>query len=97
MNKRGFVYLVASQKNGTLYVGVTSDLAKRAWQHRGGEIKGFTSRQGVRRLVYYEIHEEISLAIAREKAIKKWRRDWKIELIERNNPDWADLYPEIIS
>jgi len=89
----GFVYILASRRNGTLYVGVTSDLARRVWQHRTGAVEGFTSRYGVHHLVWYEAHERIVDAIAREKAIKFWKRAWKLELIERSNPDWLDLYP----
>ncbi len=95
MAKTGYVYILASGRNGTLYVGVTSDLVQRTHQHRSGEIGGFTSRYAVKRLVYFETHEEISAAIAREKAIKKWRRQWKVNLIESQNADWRDLWPEI--
>ena len=89
------VYILASKPNGTLYVGVTSDLIQRIWQHRNGFVEGFTKRYGVHRLVWYEVHECMESAIRREKAIKKWHRAWKIELVEKNNPTWRDLYNEI--
>ena len=95
MDKLGYVYILASKRNGTLYIGVTSDLVKRVWQHREGETRGFTNRYGVKTLVYYEVHEAMELAIAREKAMKKWRRAWKIELIATSNPAWRDRYPDI--
>ena len=89
------VYILASRPNGTLYIGVTSDLIQRIWQHKSNLVKGFTERYGVHRLVWYEVHESMESAIQREKAIKKWNRAWKIELIEKNNPTWGDLYNEI--
>ena len=89
------VYILASKPNGTLYVGVTSDLIQRIWQHKNGLAEGFTKRYGVHRLVWYEVHESMESAIQREGAIKKWNRAWKIELIEKNNPTWRDLYDEI--
>ncbi|WP_037452786.1 GIY-YIG nuclease family protein [Sphingobium chlorophenolicum] len=85
------VYILASRRNGTLYTGVTSDLAKRLYEHRNGLIEGFTSDYGVRRLVWFEPHDVMESAIQREKRIKKWNRQWKIELIEAGNPDWDDL------
>ena len=90
------VYLLASRRNGTLYVGVTSDLLGRVWQHRNKVVSGFTSRYSVNRLVWFETRETMFDAIAREKAIKRWRRAWKIEMIERENPDWFDLYPGLL-
>jgi putative endonuclease len=90
------VYLLASHYQGTLYCGVTSDLAKRVWEHRNDVVEGFTRRYGVHQLVWYEQHATMEFAIAREKAIKEWKRAWKIRLIERDNPRWRDLYPEII-
>jgi putative endonuclease len=87
------VYMMSNQPRGTLYIGVTSDLITRVTQHRGGEAPGFTQRYGLRRLVWYEQWKSISEAIHREKALKKYRRDWKINLIERENPRWDDLYP----
>jgi putative endonuclease len=90
-----FVYILASRKHGTLHVGVTNDLARRVFEHREGLIKGFTYKYDVKRLVYFELHDDILEAIRREKLIKRWRRDWKIELVERDNPDWRDLYPNL--
>ena len=89
------VYILASQRNGTLYTGVTSNLPQRIWQHRHGLGEGFANRYEVHRLVWYEPHENMMSAIAREKAIKKWNRAWKVELIEASNPEWRDLYDEI--
>ena len=90
------VYIMASRRYGTLYVGVTSALSERAWQHREGLIAGFTKKYGVKVLVYYEFHETMDAAIVREKQIKEWRRVWKVELIEKMNPKWRDLYAEIV-
>lgn len=90
-----FTYLLASRREGTLYCGVTSDLVKRVWEHRQGTAVGFTKRYGVDRLVWFEAHDDVEAAIRREKQIKRWRRAWKIELIERDNPEWRDLWPEI--
>lgn len=87
-----YVYILASKKNGTLYIGVTTDLQKRIWQHKAGEIEGFTKKYDVTQLVYYEIYEDYWDAANREKRLKKWNRDWKIELIEKENPHWRDLY-----
>jgi putative endonuclease len=95
--KQYFVYILASKKNGTLYIGVTNNLIRRIYEHKEGLIEGFTKKYNVKMLVYYEIHKEIREAIKREKAMKKWLRKWKIELIEGMNPEWKDLYPEIIS
>ena len=90
-----FVYIMASQRNGTLYTGVSSDLVKRVWQHKNGVMEGFTAEYGVHRLVYYEAHDSIEAAIAREKRMKRWDRQWKLELIEKNNLQWVDLYDRI--
>lgn len=90
------VYMMASKQQGTLYIGVTSNLIQRIWQHRTGEMEGFTKQYGVKLLVWYEQHETMESAISREKAIKKWRRDWKINLIERDNPHWLDLWSSIV-
>lgn len=87
------IYLLASRRNGTLYIGVTSDLLGRIWQRRQGACAGFTVRHGVQRLVWFESHDTMAQAIAREKALKRWRRAWKIALIEAQNPDWIDPYP----
>ena len=91
-NKQPVVYILASQKQGTLYVGVTSDLAKRIWQHKNNQVDGFTKKYGIHNLVWYEVHESIESAIKQEKIIKNWKRDWKIKRIEALNPDWCDLY-----
>jgi putative endonuclease len=93
--KQPAVYLLASQRNGTLYVGVTSDLVKRVWQHKNGKADGFTTKHGVKTLVWYEAHESMLSAIAREKAIKKWSRRSKLQLIEGSNPYWRDLYESL--
>jgi putative endonuclease len=87
------VYLMTDRMRGTLYVGVTSDLIRRAWEHREGVVPGFTRRYGLKRLVWYERWDRIVDAIQREKSLKRWPRDWKINLIERDNPHWDDLYP----
>ena len=87
-----FVYILASEERGTLYIGVTSDIARRVHEHKSAAVDGFTKRHGVNRLVHYELFETALEAIQREKSMKKWRRDWKINLIERNNPNWNDLY-----
>jgi putative endonuclease len=94
--KGGWVYILASKRNGTLYVGVTANLPARMMQHREGRNRGFTAKYRVFLLVHAEFFEGIEEAIGREKAIKKWRRAWKLELIERGNPDWKDLFEHII-
>jgi putative endonuclease len=91
MDRQPCVYILASDRNGTIYVGVTSDLVKRLYQHRSGEIPDFTSRYGVTKLVRFELFGEMLPAIAREKQIKNWRREWKLNLIEQGNPKWEDL------
>ena len=90
------VYILSSKKNGTLYIGVTSDLVKRIWEHKNNVVDGFTKKYNVHNLVWYEIHEEMDSAIQREKQIKKWNRQWKLQLINEFNPEWRDLYPGII-
>lgn len=90
-----WVYLLASDKNGTLYIGVTNNLVKRVYEHKLKAAPGFTKRYGVDRLVWFECYDDIRIAIEREKEIKKWRRAWKIALIENQNSDWADLYESI--
>jgi putative endonuclease len=90
-----YVYLLASRKHGTLYVGVTNDLVRRVYEHKTKAAPGFTSRYGVDRLVWFECYDDPTGAIEREKNIKKWRRDWKIRLIEESNPEWVDLYDGI--
>jgi len=92
MDHQSYVYMLASQRNGTLYTGVTSDLLKRVWQHKEGFVEGFTKQHGVKQLVWYEVHASLEAAITREKQIKKWNRTWKIQLIEGENPYWNDLY-----
>jgi len=94
--KQPCVYLLASKRNGTLYVGVTSDLIQRVWQHKNDFADGFTRRYGVHTLVWYEECGTMDSAIAREKAIKEWKRAWKIRLIEDRNPEWKDLYGELL-
>jgi len=94
--KHPCVYILTSRRNGTLYVGVTSDLEKRVWERKSDVVKGFTERYGVQVLVWFEQHDTMESAIAREKAIKEWKRRWKLGLIERQNPEWRDLYPEIV-
>ena len=96
MNKQPTVYILASQKNGTLYIGVTSDLAKRTWEHKNNLVDGFTKRYSIHHLVWYELHEDMNSAIEREKSLKEWKRAWKLKLIEGFNPDWQDLYDTII-
>ncbi|HET7569233.1 MAG TPA: GIY-YIG nuclease family protein [Gammaproteobacteria bacterium] len=95
MTKQFAVYMLASARNGTLYIGVTSDLVKRIWQHKEKVLEGFTADHDVSRLVYFEMHRDAEAAIQREKQIKKWKRDWKLRLIEENNPQWEDLYEDI--
>ena len=96
MSKQPAVYILANKRNGTLYIGVTSHLRKRAWEHKNDLIEGFTKRYGVHRLVYYELHEDMESAINKEKQMKKWNRAWKLELIEKQNPDWKDLWEGIL-
>ena len=91
MSRTYYVYILASKRNGTLYIGVTRDLTRRAWEHREGMIEGFTKKYGVKRLVYFEMFDDIHAAIAREKQLKKYKREWKMNLIEANNLEWNDL------
>lgn len=93
--KSPYVYMLANHRDGTLYVGVTSDLLQRVWEHRNDAMDGFTKRYAVHRLVWYEQHENMESALAREKAIKRWKREWKVKLIEAGNPVWRDLYEEL--
>ena len=95
IRKQPCVYILASRRNATLYIGVTSNLVQRVWQHKNDLVEGFTKRYGVHILVWYESHETMEGAIAREKAIKGWRRAWKLDLIEEGNPEWKDLYEEL--
>jgi len=94
--KQPCVYLLASKQRGTLYIGVTSNLIQRVWQHKEGLADGFTKKYGVKMLVWYELHEDMEGAIVREKAIKEWKRVWKLELVEKTNPEWDDLYGGIV-
>ncbi|MBA7563118.1 hypothetical protein ES708_04771 [subsurface metagenome] len=93
---RYYIYILASKRNGTLYTGVTSNLIKRIYEHKNNLIEGFTKKYNIHNLVYYEITEDVNSAIAKEKQLKRWKRNWKIELIEKNNPEWKDLYFELI-
>jgi putative endonuclease len=96
MERFYYVYLLASRPYGTLYVGVTNDLIRRVWEHRNGAVEGFTREHAVHDLVWHEAHAEIVQAITREKQIKKWRRAWKVNLIQAKNPRWEDLYPSLL-
>ena len=96
MNRQPAVYILASKKHGTLYIGVTSDLGKRIWEHKNNMVEGFTKRYGVHQLAWYEVHEVMESAIEREKQLQEWKRKRKLELIERINPSWEDLYRSII-
>ena len=96
MTKQPAVYILASKQNGTLYVGVTSNLQRRTWEHKNDLIDGFSKQYGIHRLVYYELYPDMVSAITREKQIKKWNRAWKLELIEEQNPDWNDLWEGIV-
>jgi putative endonuclease len=95
--KSYYIYILASRKNGTRYIGVTNDLVRRVCEHKNDAIEGFTKNYGVHMLVHYESYKDVQDALAREKRMKKWKRQWKISLIESKNPDWKDLYSEIIS
>ena len=92
-----YVYILASKRNGTLYTGVTNDLARRVYEHRSGIIHGFTKQYKVHSLVWFEVHDDINEALLREKQIKKWERQWKLRLIEEKNPKWIDLFDQIAS
>ncbi len=92
-----YVYILASKKNGTLYIGVTNNLVRRIHEHKYELVQGFTKKYGVKNLVYFESTPDINSGIEREKQMKKWNREWKIKLIEKENPDWKDLYPDILS
>ena len=96
MIKQPAVYILASKRNGTLYVGVTSDLVKRVWEHKSNLVSGFTKRYKVHQLVWYEVNDTMDSAILREKRIKEWKRKWKLELIEKSNHTWEDSYKKII-
>ncbi len=94
--KNYYIYILASERNGTLYIGVTNDLIRRVYNHKNKLVEGFTKKYNIDMLVYYETTENIEAAIIREKQLKKWNRSWKLELIEKSNPDWKDLYFELI-
>lgn len=96
MNKTYFVYILASQRNGTLYIGFTNDLQRRIWEHKEKRVAGFTKKYGVDKLVLFEEYEDVNNAITREKQLKKWNRAWKIKLIEEMNPNWSDLYYDLL-
>ena len=96
MDKLYYVYILASKKNGTLYIGITSNLIRRIWEHKNKVVEGFTSKYNVDKLVYYEIFGDPENAIKREKRLKYYKRKWKIDLIEKSNPEWKDLYWEIV-
>lgn len=95
-NKYSFVYILSSDKNGTLYIGITNNLKRRIYEHKQQTVAGFTKKYEIHHLVYYEVFENIELAISREKQLKKWNRIWKIRLIKEKNPIWKDLYKEIL-
>ncbi|MFA5927070.1 MAG: GIY-YIG nuclease family protein [Patescibacteria group bacterium] len=95
--KSYYIYILASKRNGTLYIGVTSDLVKRIWEHKNKVVKGFTSEYNVSLLEYYEETSDVRSAIKREKQLKARRREWKLELIEKENPEWKDLYQDLLS
>ena len=96
MKKQPAVYILANKRNGTLYTGVTADLHKRIWEHKNNLVEGFTKRYNIHQLVWYELHDSMESAIIREKRLKNWKRIWKLELIEKENPHWQDLYPKIV-
>jgi putative endonuclease len=96
MKKPSYVYIMANARP-TIYVGVTVDLIKRVYEHNQGFVDGFTKQYGLKKLVYYEVHESLESSIAREKQLKNWRRQWKLDLIEKMNPNYDDLYPEILN
>jgi len=94
-NKNFFVYILANRRNGALYIGVTNDLKRRIYEHKNDLVEGFTKKYGLKTLVYYEMHKNIEAAIIREKQLKKWKRLWKLRIIEEKNPNWNDLYERI--
>jgi putative endonuclease len=96
MERQFYIYIMANKRNGTIYIGVTNDLARRVYEHREGLVKGFTSRYGLKSIVYYEVFDSVSLAIQRETSLKRWPRRWKLALIEKANPQWKDLVDEIV-
>jgi putative endonuclease len=96
MERQPAVYMLANKRSGTLYLGVTSDLISRTWQHRNHVVDGFTKRYSVDRLVWFELHGSMEAAIVREKQLKKWNRSWKVDLVQAQNPNWDDLWSEIV-
>ncbi len=96
MERNPCVYIISNKPHGTLYIGVTSNLSGRIWQHKNKVCKGFTEKYNLQYLVWYEVHNDMQSAISREKQLKNWRRDWKLELVNQFNPEWKDLYKEII-
>ncbi len=94
--KQPAVYILASKRNGTLYIGVTSNIVKRVWEHKNNLIDGFTKKYNIHNLVYFELHGDMLSAISSEKQMKKWNRNWKIQLIEENNPNWKDLWQDLV-
>jgi putative endonuclease len=96
MSKTYYVYILSSKRNGTLYIGSTSNLVKRVWQHKKKAMKGFTEKYDVNMLVYFELTEDSNTMVVRERQLKKWKREWKIRLIEEKNPEWKDLFEEIL-
>lgn len=96
MERQFYIYIMANKRNGTIYIGVTNDLARRVYEHREGLVKGFTSRYGLKSIVYYEVFDSVSQAIQRETSLKRWPRRWKLALIEKANPQWKDLVDEIV-
>jgi putative endonuclease len=95
-DKNYYLYIITSKKNGTLYIGITGDLVKRIYEHKQNAVDGFTKKYNVHQLVYYEVYRDIEEAILREKQMKKWNRKWKVRIIEEKNPEWKDLYDEIM-
>ena len=93
---KGYVYIISNKKNGTIYIGVTNNLIRRIYEHKYEMVEGFSKKYGLHKLVYYEIYNTIKDAIAREKQLKNWKRNWKVKLIEKDNPEWKDLYQEIL-
>jgi putative endonuclease len=94
--KKGFVYMMSNKQDGVLYIGVTSDIVKRVYEHKNGFADGFTKKYNLKNLVYYEVYDEIEEAIKREKQLKNWHREWKVELVNKQNPNWEDLYESIL-
>lgn len=94
--KKGFVYMMSNKKDGVLYIGVTSDIVKRIYEHKNGFVDGFTKQYNLKNLVYYEVYDDITEAVKREKQLKNWHREWKVELVNMQNPHWEDLYESIL-